>query len=75
MHVLPSPAELSSPLMHSPKPDTAPVLARLHVGDRLPWQLDRRSEPEWVTVIEVVSDVSYMVRYPDGTIQLLVDSE
>ena len=61
--------------MQSPKSDTAPLLARLYVGDRLPWQLDRRGEPQWLTVIEVVSDVSYMVRYPDGTTQLLVDSE
>lgn len=61
--------------MCSPKLDTAPVLARLHVGNHLPWQLDRGGEPPWVTVIEVVSDVSYMVRYPDGTTQLLVDSD
>jgi len=26
-------------------------------------------------VIEVVSDVSYVIRYPDGTTELLVDSE
>jgi hypothetical protein len=26
-------------------------------------------------VIEVVSDVSYLVRYPDGTLELLVDAE
>ena len=61
--------------MHPAKPDTPPLLARLRVGDRLPWQLNRHGEPEWVTVIEVVSDASYMVRYPDGKAELLVDSE
>ena len=62
--------------MHPPKPDTAStLLAPLHVGDRLPWELDRRGEPQWLTVVEVVNDVSYLVRHPDGKAQLLVDSE
>lgn len=62
--------------MGTPKPYTAPARpAPLHVGDRLPWKLDRRGEPQWVTVIEVVSDVSHFIRYPDGATQLLVDSE
>jgi len=50
-------------------------LAPLKVGDTLPWRLDADGEPQWLTVIEVVSDVSYVVRYPDGTIELLVDCE
>ena len=62
--------------MDSPKPDTASTpLAPLHIGDRLPWKLDRRGEPQWLTVVEVVNDVSYLVRYPGGKTQLLVDSE
>jgi hypothetical protein len=61
--------------MHSPKSDTASTLLEpLHVGDRLPWKLDPRGEPQWLTVVEVVNDVSYLVRYPDGKTQLLVDS-
>jgi hypothetical protein len=51
------------------------ALAPLQVGDRLPWKLDRSGDPQWLTVIEVVSDTSYMVRYPEGMTELLVDSE
>lgn len=51
------------------------LLAPLKVGDKLPWRLGADGEPQWLTVIEVVSDVSYLVRYPDGAIELLVDSE
>ena len=51
------------------------TLAPLKVGDKLPWRLGTDGEPQWLTVIEVVSDVSYLVRYPDGTIELLADSE
>jgi len=62
--------------MCSYEPDAAAsLLAQLNVGDRLPWKLDRDGEPQWLTVIEVVSDVSYVIRYPDGTTELLVDSE
>jgi hypothetical protein len=62
--------------MRSDEPDAAAsLLAPLNVGDRLPWKLDRSGEPQWLTVIEVVSDVSYVIRYPDGTTELLVDSE
>jgi hypothetical protein len=62
--------------MHSAKPDPASaLLAPLHVGDRLPWKLDRRGEPQWLTVVAVVNDMSCLVRYPDGKTQLLVDSE
>jgi hypothetical protein len=62
-------------LMGSLPPNPHTLLAPLSIGDRLPWKLDGRGEPQWVTVTEVVSDVSYFVRYPDGVIQLLVDSE
>jgi len=51
------------------------LLAPLKVGDKLPWRLGVDRDPQWLTVIEVVSDVSYLVRYPDGTIELLVDSK
>lgn len=51
------------------------LLASLKVSDRLPWRLRPDGEPEFLTVIEVVSEVSYLVRYPDGTIEPLVDSE
>jgi hypothetical protein len=51
------------------------LLVPLNVGAKLPWRLDADGEPQWLTVIEVVSDASYLVRYPDGTIELLVDSE
>jgi hypothetical protein len=62
--------------MCSSKPQvTTSLLAPLEVGDRLPWKLDRDGEPQWLTVIGVVSSVSYVVRYPDGTNEFLVDSE
>jgi hypothetical protein len=51
------------------------LLAPLEVGDKLPWQLCADGEPRWLIVIQVLSDVSYLVRYPDGTTGLLVDSE
>jgi len=51
------------------------LLRSLKVGDQLPWKLDRNSEPQWLTVIEVLSDTSYLVRYPDGTVETLTDSE
>ena len=54
---------------------TTSLLAPLNVGDRLPWKLDRYGEPRWLTVIEVVGNASYVVRYPDGTDELLIDSE
>ncbi len=62
--------------MCSSKPQvTTSLLAPLKVGDRLPWKLDRDGEAQWLTVIEMVSSVSYVVRYPDGTNEFLVDSE
>jgi hypothetical protein len=51
------------------------LLAPLRVGDQIPWRLDSNGEPQWLTVIEVVNSVTYIVRYPDGTIGALVDSE
>jgi hypothetical protein len=51
------------------------LLARLKLGDQIPWKLDRNGDPQWLTVIEVVSDTSYSVRYPDGTVETLTDSE
>jgi hypothetical protein len=51
------------------------LLAPLKVGDRLPWRLDANGEGHWLTVIEVVDSVTYIVRYPDGAIGALVDSE
>lgn len=51
------------------------LLAPLKVGDKLPWRLGADGEPQWMTVIEVLSDVSYLVAYPDGITELLVDSE
>jgi len=52
--------------------DGLPTLA---VGDRLPWKLDSDGEPQWLVVVEVLSSTSYLVRYPDGSMQTLVDSE
>jgi hypothetical protein len=51
------------------------LLTPLKVGDQLPWRLDSRGEPQWLTVIEVVSDTSYAVRYPNGTVEILTDAE
>ena len=51
------------------------LLAPLKVGDQLPWRLDEGGELQWLTVIEVVDSLTYVVRYPDGTIGALVDSE
>lgn len=53
----------------------SPLLAPLKVGDQLPWRLNPDGEPEWLTVIEVIDGVTYVVRYPDGTVGALVDSE
>jgi hypothetical protein len=50
-------------------------LGQLKVGDRIPWRLDRNGEPQWLTVTEVLSDTSYLVRYPDGSLQTLIDTE
>ena len=60
----------------SPRHDDAQrLLAPLRVGDQLSWKLDEQDDPQWLTVVEVVSDLSYLVQYPDGTTELLVDSE
>ncbi len=55
---------------HASKP-----LAPLAVGDRLPWKLDREGRPRWLVVIDVISATSYLVQYPDGKTEILVDSE
>jgi hypothetical protein len=51
------------------------LLAPLSVGDQLPWKLDRDGHPEWLVVVDVISPTSYLVRYPDGKNEILVDSE
>jgi hypothetical protein len=51
------------------------LLAPLEIGDQIPWKLDRNGDPQWLTVIEVVSDTSYVVRFPDGSVDTLTDSE
>ena len=51
------------------------LLAPLVVGDRLPWKLDHEGEPQWLVVVDVLSSTSYLVRYPDGSTETLVDSE
>jgi len=33
------------------------------------------ARPQWPTVIKVVSDGHYVVRYPDGSLELVVDDE
>jgi hypothetical protein len=52
-----------------------PFLALLEVGDQLPWRVDASSELQWLTVIDVLTDSSYRVRFPDGTVETLTDSE
>ena len=51
------------------------LLAKLEVGDCLPWKLGDDGEPLWLIVAEVLSPTSYLVRYPDGTTEILIDSE
>lgn len=51
------------------------LLAKLAVGDRLPWKLGDDGEPLWLIVAEVLSPTSYLVRYPDGSTEILIDSE
>jgi hypothetical protein len=51
------------------------LLAPLAVGDRLPWKLDWGGRPRWLVVVEVISATSYLVQYPDGKTEILVDSE
>lgn len=51
------------------------LLAPLKIGDQIPWKLDRNGDPQWLIVTEVVSDTSYVVRYPDGKVETLTDSE
>jgi hypothetical protein len=42
------------------------LLAQLAVGERLPWRLDEAAERTWLTVVELVGQRSYVVRYPNG---------
>ena len=51
------------------------LLAPLKIGDRIPWRLSADDEPVWLMVIEVLSDDSYLVQYPNGTTESLTDSE
>jgi hypothetical protein len=51
------------------------LLAPLAVGDELPWRLRRDGEPPWLVVVELIDGSSFRVRYPDGTTEVLVDSE
>jgi hypothetical protein len=39
------------------------------------WKLDRDGLPQWLIVVEVIDPTSYLVRYPDGKTEILVDSE
>lgn len=50
-------------------------LAPLEVGDLIPWKLDASGEPQWLEVVHVLDAVSYLVRYPDGSHEVLTDSE
>lgn len=56
-------------------PPMSGLLARLERGDRIPWKLDSSGEPQWLTVTEVIDETTYEVRYPDGTVETLADSE
>jgi hypothetical protein len=50
------------------------LLAQLQVGDQIPWKLDRDGKPQWLTVTEVLEN-GYIVHYPDGRLETLVDTE
>jgi hypothetical protein len=50
------------------------LLVSLQLGDRLPWRLDADGEPQWLIVVEVVTQSEYVVEYPDGTRESLVDA-
>jgi hypothetical protein len=54
---------------------TDSLLAPLAVGDRLPWRFDADGEPQWLTVVECLPGSAYLVRYPDGRVETLIDSE
>jgi hypothetical protein len=53
---------------------TRSLLAPLAVGDELPWKLNREGQPQWLVVIEVIGSDRYVVQYPDGATELVVDS-
>jgi hypothetical protein len=62
-------------MQHSGGKQMTGLLAPLNLGDRIPWKLDSNGEPQWLTVTEVIDETSYAVRYPDGTVEILTDSE
>jgi ribosomal protein L35AE/L33A len=51
------------------------LLAQLQVDDQIPWKLDRDGKPQWLTVTQVLGRGGYVVRYPDGRLETLVDTE
>lgn len=50
-------------------------LARLDVGSEIPYKLDTDGAPQWLLVTKILSEASCEVRYPDGSLQVLKDSE
>jgi hypothetical protein len=62
-------------MQHAGVPKMTGLLAPLRLGDRIPWKLDGSGEPQWLTVTEVIDETTYKVRYPDGTVETLADSE
>ena len=58
-----------------PPKQLARLLAQLNLGDQIPWKLDSHGEPQWLTVTEVIDEASYAVRYPNGTVEIVADSE
>ncbi len=69
------PRRLHLPILVSIVTAVEPLLSPLSVGDELPWRLDESGQPQWLKVLEVLSSTSYLVRYPDGTTEILTDSE
>ena len=51
-----------------------PLLAPLSIGDRLPWRLVD-GEPTWLIVTAVLGPGVHEVEYPDGSREILLDSE
>ena len=55
---------------HEPRPARAALS-----WDRLPWKLDHDGKPQSLVVVDVLTSTSYLVRYPNGSTEILVDSE